>query len=180
MKKIVFKNIMMFIAGVIFLLWGMLHPAVTQAADYQQKKWTAGGAIGFIANTPDGTAFALNLDGGIFLNNKLSVGPLLQVALNGDLEQIGLSGQGKFWIPIPNTSNKAKVTLQGGLGFVHADRFGSDTSFLIPIGIGLDYRLHEDVAVYTDFLLNFTDLDTERGNGDDTNIMPGLTFGARF
>ena len=151
-----------------------------EAAGTADGEWTAGGAIGFLANTPDGTAFALNVDGGIFLNEKLSVGPLLQVALTGDLEQVGLSGQGKFWIPIPNTSDRANLTLQGGLGFVHADRFGSDTSFLIPLGVGLDYRLNDAVAVYTDFLLNFTDLDTEPGNSDDTNIMPGLTFGARF
>ena len=147
-----------------------------------------GGAVGFLGNTPGGTAFALNFDAGVFLTPAFSVGPLLQIALTGNLDQVGLSGQGKYWVNIPTTSNRGKITLQAGLGFVHADRSDSDTSFLIPLGVGLDYRLNDAIAVYADFILNFTNLDNKHdhghgrghGHGDHTNIMPGLTFGVRF
>ena len=77
--------------------------------------------------------------------------------------------------------NRLKVILQGGIGFVHADVGPSDTSFLIPIGIGVDYQINSALAFKSDFLLNFTDLDFWRGREhDDTNVMPSLTFGVRF
>jgi len=61
----------------------------------------------------------------------------------------------------------------------------SDTSFLIPLGVGINYQLNSGLAFTGDFLLNFTDLDLRRGRGrgrghDDTNVMPSLTFGVRF
>jgi hypothetical protein len=70
------------------------------------------------------------------------------------------------------------MNLQAGLGFLHADLHTSDTSFLIPIGVGLDFALNQQVSLISTFLLNFTDVDT--GRGTDTNVMPGLTFGIRF
>jgi hypothetical protein len=108
----------------------------------------------------------------------VSFGPLLQLGFTGDITQIGFSGQGKYWIDLPETDNRAKVVLQAGIGFVHADYFRNDTSFLIPLGIGVDYALNRTVSLRGTFLLNFTDLDT--GPGTDTNVMPGLTFGVRF
>ncbi|MES4786391.1 MAG: hypothetical protein C4294_11855 [Nitrospiraceae bacterium] len=68
--------------------------------------------------------------------------------------------------------------LQAGIGFVHADRLDSDTSWLIPIGFGLDYAVAQRMALTADFLVNFADLDT--GHGKDAHVMPGLYFGVRF
>ena len=140
--------------------------------------WSGGAAVGFLSNTPDGTAFAFNVHADRFLQRNVSLGPLLQLGFTGDLAQVGFSGQGKYWIDLPQTDNQAKVVLQAGIGFVHADHFRSDTSFLIPLGIGVDYALNRTVSLTGTFLLNFTDLDT--GPRTDTNVMPGLTFGARF
>ena len=117
-----------------------------------------------------------NADG--FLTRNVSLGPLLQLAFTGDMTQVGFSGQAKYWIAIPDTGNRAKLVLQAGLGFVHADFLRSDTSWLIPLGVGLDYAVHRSLSLTTTFLLNFTDLDT--GPGTHTNVMPGLTFGVRF
>lgn len=75
-------------------------------------------SLGFLSDTPDGTAFALNGHAEGFIDRKFSVGPLLQLAATGDLAQIGLSGQAKYWIDIPGTENRLKVTVQGGIGFV--------------------------------------------------------------
>jgi len=141
-------------------------------------RWSAGGGIGFLGATPSGTAFALNGNADYFLHRYFSVGPLMQIAFIGDLTQFGLSGQGKYWFDIPDTANRAKLVFQGGLGFIHADRLDSDTSWLIPLGVGIDYAMTQKMALTATFLLNFTDLDT--GHGKDAHVMPGLTFGVRF
>jgi len=141
-------------------------------------RWSAGGGIGFLGATPSGTAFALNGNADYFLHRYFSVGPLMQIAFTGDLTQFGLSGQGKYWFDIPDTANRAKLVFQGGLGFIHADRLDSDTSWLIPLGVGIDYAMTQKIALTATFLLNFTDLDT--GHGKDAHVMPGLTFGVRF
>ena len=119
-----------------------------------------------------------NLHADRFLQRNVSLGPLVQLGFTGDLTQVGFSGQGKYWIDLPETDNRAKVVLQAGIGFVHADFFRNDTSWLIPLGIGVDYALTRTVSLTGTFLLNFPDLDT--GPGTNTNVMPGLTFGIRF
>lgn len=148
------------------------------AAEPAAGTWTGGGSIGFLANTPDGTAFAFNLNVDRLLASNLSIGPLLQLGFTGDMNQVGFSGQAKYWIDIPDTNNRAKLVLQGGLGLIHSDFRRDDTSWLIPIGVGLDYTVSQTVSLTTNFLLNFTDLDTGAGTG--ANVMPGLTFGVRF
>jgi hypothetical protein len=163
---------------VVVLGIGLFSPYAVHSADPKTGTLSAGGAIGFLANTPDGAAFAFNLNADYFLNRNVSLGPLFQLAATGDLSQVGFSGQGKFWIDLPGTENRAKLTLQGGLGFVHSDLVGSDTSWLIPMGVGVDYMLTSKISFTTTFLLNFTDLDT--GGGTDAHVMPGLTFGLRF
>jgi hypothetical protein len=163
---------------VVVLGIGLFSPSHANAADPKTGTLSAGGAIGFLANTPDGAAFAFNVNADYFLNRNVSLGPLFQLAATGDLSQLGFSGQGKFWIDLPGTEHTAKLTLQAGLGFVHADLVGSDTSWLIPLGVGVDYTLTTKISFTTTFLLNFTDLDT--GGGTDAHVMPGLTFGVRF
>ncbi|WP_447969932.1 hypothetical protein [Nitrospira sp. M1] len=165
----------------LFSLSMIMIPSWALADDepLPEKSWSAGGAIGYLANTPDGTAFALNLHVDANLNERVSVGPLLQLGFTGDLTQVGFSGQGKYTIPISETDNRLKVIFQAGIGFVHADPGPADTSFLIPLGVGMDYQINSQLAFTSDFLLNFTDLDHGRGY-NDTNVMPSLTFGVRF
>lgn len=151
---------------------------MAQNGESAHPTWSGGAAVGFLSNTPDGTAFALNAHADRFLQRNVSLGPLLQLGFTGDLTQIGFSGQGKYWIDLPQTDNRAKLVLQAGMGFVHADFFRNDTSWLIPLGMGVDYALNRTVSLTGTFLLNFTDLDT--GPRTHTNVMPGLTFGLRF
>lgn len=148
------------------------------AEPLKSRTWSGGAAVGFLGHTPDGTAAALNFHADRFLARNFSLGPLLQLGFTSDLTQVGFSGQGKLWIDLPDTANRVRLVLQGGIGFVHADLVRSDTSFLIPLGVGLDYKLNELIGLTTTFLLNFTDLDT--GPGTHTNVMPGLTFGVRY
>jgi len=167
-----------FAVGLAVAVIGVPGPAPAQAAESQAGTWTGGGALGFLANTPDDTAFALNLDFGYRLNRELSVGPLVQLGFTGDMTLVGLSGQAKYSLAVPGTEDRGKLVLQAGLGFVHADFLQSDTSWLIPLGVGFEFAVDRRLAVTVTFLLNFTDLDT--GGGTGTNVMPGLTFGVRF
>jgi len=170
-------RLFLYLLVVVFAI-GLLGPYTAHAADPKTGTLSVGGALGFLSDTPDGTAFAVNVNADYFINPNVSVGPLFQLAGTGDLSQVGFSGQGKFWIDLPGTENRAKLTLQAGIGFLHSDLFEADTSWLIPIGIGLDYTLSPKISVTTTFLLNFTDIDT--GRGTEAHVMPGLTFGVRF
>ncbi|MDZ4732105.1 MAG: hypothetical protein SGJ16_00765 [Nitrospirota bacterium] len=95
--------------------------------------------------------------------------------MQGDLLRVGLSGQAKYLIELPGLYPRLKMKLQKGLGFLHTDLHTSDTSFLIPIGVDLDFALNQLVNHTSTFLLNFTDIDKGRRTG--TNVMPELTFG---
>ncbi len=151
---------------------------VAEGADAKPGAWMGGAGFGFLADTPNGTAFALNLNAETFVAPKFSVGPLLQLGFTSVSSQVGLSGQAKFWVDVPQIAKGFKVTPQVGLGFVHNSVQDGDTSWLIPLGVGADYALTNKLNVTTTFLLNFTNLHTGRRVG--ANVMPGLTFGVRF
>jgi len=155
-----------------------LAGGLADGADLRPGAFTGGVSGGFLGDTPDGTAFAVNLNAERVLLENFSVGPLLQLGVTGDSSQVGLSGQVKYWIDIPNTGKKLKVTPQIGLGFVHNSFRRGDTSWLIPLGVGADYALTDRLNLTGTFLLNVSDLDTGRGSG--ANAMPGLTVGVRF
>ncbi len=174
-RKVVVRAVL---AGLVIGIFSVQSGTSAWAAEPQAGTWSGGGAVGFLGNTPDGTAFSFNFNADRFLERNVSLGPLLQMGITGDMTLVGVSGQGKYWIDIPDTSDRAKLVLQAGLGFAHADMRGSDTSWLIPLGVGLDYKVDPGIFLTTTFLLNFTDLDLGRGNS--TTVMPGLTFGIRF
>lgn len=140
--------------------------------------WSGGGGVGFLGATPDDTAFAINANADYFMSENVSVGPLMQLGVTNDLAQVGLSGQGKYWIDVPGSEGRDKIVLQSGLGFAYADHIGSDTSWLIPLGLGYDRKLESGRHLTMNFLLNFTDLATGRGSSAD--VMPGFTVGTRF
>ena len=170
------------VGAILWLLGpGNLGPALAQEKTSIGPKagdWSGGVAVGFLANTPDSTVFGLNLHADRFLSKDFSVGPLAQLGFGSNLTLAGFSGQGKYWMDLPGISDKTKMNLQAGLGFVHADMGPSDTSWLIPLGIGIDHAVAEQVALTANFMLNFTNLDL--GANRRTTIMPGLTFGIRF
>jgi hypothetical protein len=149
-----------------------------QAAELRLGTWTVGAGLGFLRDTPDDTAFALNLNADYVMDPRFSIGPLLQLGFTGDMSQIGLSGQAKYWLPLPDTGQRFKLAIQGGLGFIYSSFRDDDTSWLIPLGVGVDYAIDDKLSATGTFILNLTDLDT--GRGSDANVMPGVTFGVRF
>ncbi len=154
-----------FLAGIAMtvIVVALALPAAAQqkAAD---KKLAFGGALGLQTDTPDGTAFALGFYGDYFLTPEVSVGRLLQMGFTNDLRQGGLSAQAKYTLNVGGMP-ELKPHVQAGIGLIHADldRPGrgsqSDTSYLIPFGVGAEYRLTDSVSLDTSFLFNINNLD---------------------
>jgi hypothetical protein len=140
--------------------------------------WSAGAGVGVLGDTPGGTgepsetAFALNLYADRFIDSVVSIGPLLQVA---DFSLVALSLQPKYWLDVNLGNPGAKMNFQGGLGFMHTK---GETSYVVPIGIGIDYPINRIFSFTMTILLNFTSIDAGLGSG--VHLMPGLTLGVRF
>jgi hypothetical protein len=165
--------------------------AHAEVKDSRPGQWSGGAGVGFLASTPDGAEFGLTGHVDYFLTQRLSVGPLVQYAGAGNDVVVGLSAQAKYWWNILASGN-AKLVVQGGIGFVRAGIKDTDsgvaatyTSFVIPVGVGLDYTVTTRIAVTADLLLNFTSLGERVHVGGRevdlyTNVMPGLFLGVRF
>ena len=168
-------------------------PGYADVMDLRAGQWSGGAGLGFMGNTPDGTEFALKGQADYFFAPNFSIGPMAQYAGTGNDFLFGLSAQAKYYMAL-GRDNRMRLVFQAGLGFVRAgvkdddeglaiaDTFGS---FLLPIGVGLDYALSRQVAFTVDFLLNFTSLgQTYRAAGREadlhTNVMPALYVGLRF
>lgn len=139
-------------------------------------RWGGGSSAGVMFSTPDGTAFGVNGNAEYFLADNFSIGPLAQLGLTGDMVLIGVSGQGKYYIPLPGTPGR--IAVQGGVGVAHADFRANDTSWLVPLGVEYDYALNSRLDLTATVLVNVTNLHTGGGSGAD--VMPGLAFGVHF
>ncbi|MGH7357686.1 MAG: hypothetical protein ACREJR_02610, partial [Candidatus Rokuibacteriota bacterium] len=127
-----------------------------------------------------------------FWTRRFSMGPLAQYAGAGNDHIFGLSVQAKYWWAISGLRRPATLALQGGIGFVRADIQDADSgaadvssSFLIPVGIALDYAVTRNVAVTVALLLNLTSLgERVRAGGREvdlrTDAMPAVYLGLRF
>jgi hypothetical protein len=179
----------------VMLLVGLTatsQPAGADATDPTPGRWSGGAGVGFWVNTPDGVEFGLEGHADYFWTRHVSVGPLAQYAGAGNDRIFGLSVQAKRWWVVPNTRRPARVAVQGGIGFVRADIEDADTgaadvsgSFLVPVGIALDYAVTRNVAVTVALLLNLTSLgERVRVGGREvdlrTDAMPALYLGVRF
>jgi hypothetical protein len=184
------------LAGRTLLVWVVLATLLAGVAHADLEgpravRWSGGAGVGFLANTPDGPEFGLMAHGDYFLASRLSVGPLVQYGGVGNDVVAAMSVQARYWWSIFG-GGKSRVVLQGGLGVILADITDADTgaadsdaSFVIPLGIGLDYAVTPRVAVTADFILNVTSLgEVVSAGGHDvdlhTNLVPGFFLGVRF
>ena len=160
-------------AGVIIVVFLALSQFANaqgvQSEDRRAGRFILGAGLGLQASTPDGTAFALGFNGDYYFTQGFSVGPLLQFGFTGDLFQFGFTGQAKYTFDLKEIP-ALKPHIEAGLGFIYADldrsggRGEDDVSFLIPLGIGAEYRLTNSISLDTNFLFNFTDLDVRDEN----------------
>jgi len=134
-----------------------------QSEEERTGKIIFGAGLGLMADTPDGTAFALGLNGDYYFTQGFSVGPLLQMGFTGDLFQLGFTVQAKYTFDIEQIP-ALKPHIEGGVGFIYADRSRSvardedDVGILFPLGFGVEYRLTKSISLDTTFLFNFTDV----------------------
>jgi hypothetical protein len=145
------------------------------------RRFEVGADIGVVGGTIDGTGFAVGINGDYPIAPHISVGPLIQLGVTDHLFQIGVSGQVKLTLDLPDVP-ELKPQFQAGIGFVHADisvgpNSADDTSWLIPIGMGLEYRAMKNLYVATTLLFDWTHLNVA-GRSDDLDVawFVGLRF----
>ena len=167
----------------VLLFLAVIAPAHAQQTSPPEtmRKFELGTDIGFSGGTIDGTALAVGISGDYQVAPHVSIGPLIQLGVTDDLFQIGVTAQAKFTLDFPDVP-ELKPQLQAGLGFIHADldkggSSGDDTSWLIPIGMGLEYRMAKNLYAGTTLLFNITDLNIA-GKSDDLHVtwFVGLRF----
>ena len=112
-------------------------------------------------------------------------------ASGSHLARLLASVQARYWWGIL-AGGKPRLVLQGGIGVVLADITDADTgaadsdaSFVIPLGIGLDYAVTSRVALTADFILSVTSLGERVSAGGrevdlHTNVISGFFLGVRF
>lgn len=177
------KKRRMICAGVMMVVLLVL----TQFANAQQKfaedrtgSFVFGGSLGLQADTVDDTAYAVGITGDYHLTHEFSIGLLLQMGFTDDLFQPGLTAQAKYTFDLMEIP-KLKPHVQAGLGIIYADldrrarRDEDDVSFLIPLGIGVEYRLSKSISLDTTFLFNITNLNVRDENFFFTWLV-GLKF----
>ncbi len=167
------------LAMVVNVALSSMAEAQQSAAGNRTGRFGFGAALGIHTDTPDGTALALGIYDDYYLTHEFSIGPLIQMGFTDDLFQVGLSAQAKFTFAVAGVP-ELKPHVQGGMGLIHADldrrgREEDDTSYLIPLGIGAEYKLNNAVTLDNTFLFNFTDLDVRDENFFFTWLI-GLKF----
>lgn len=167
---------------------GVAHGDV---GDPRPGRWSGGAGVGFLANTPDGPELGFAGYADYFVAPRVSVGPLIQYGGVGNDIVAAVSFQAKHWWRILTRGN-ARLVVQGGIGVIVSDITDADTgaadtdaSFVVPLGIGVDYAVTPRIAVTADFILNVTSLGEVVSAGGrqvdlHTNVIPALFLGVRF
>ncbi len=171
MKSELSYRITLIISGIALLVFiGIALASLdADAAENRTGKFFLGASLGAQSDTADGTAFALGLYGDYYLTPNFSIGPLLQMGFTNDFSQFGLTAQAKYTFDIAGVP-RLKPHIQAGLGLIYADidnrSEGSrdDTSYLIPVGIGAEYKLSDSVLLDGSVMVNFNDLDFRDGD----------------
>lgn len=149
-----------------------------QSGDQRTGRFILGAGLGLQADKPDGTAFALGASGDFYVAQGFSIGPLLQAGYTGDLAQFGLTAQAKYTFDLKEIP-ELKPHIEAGIGFIYSKldqgREEEDVSFLIPLGIGAEYRLTNFISLDNNFLFNFTNLDVR-----DTHFFFTWLVGLRY
>jgi hypothetical protein len=156
------------------------------AQERRTNHMTLGLDVGPTFGSIDGTAANIGISGDYHTSSNLSFGPLLQMTFTDDLTQVGFSGQLKYTLDAL-AGSAFHPNVQVGLGFVHADHDNwlgpgsggkSDTSYLIPVGMGFEYRIRPGFYLSTTALQNFTNLDNSPGGLWQNSL--NLLFGIRL
>ena len=167
------------------LLLSFLILNISSAAA-NQNRWGFGSDLGLTTGTVNNTVFTLGLNLDYYPDPNFSIGPMMQLSPMGDLFQISLAGVGRYHFRLNNGINLVPFT---GIGLIHADLDrgtgpGSidrnDTSWLIPIGLSLEYQAVHNIALSSTLQVNLHDINLSPSlpQNDHTSIV--LLFGFRW
>jgi Outer membrane protein beta-barrel domain len=179
-KNVRNKGTSLWILITLFFTCAMPALVAAQVRDDRAGRFTLGADLGVIYSSASDRdeVFGLNAYGDYFFNQNFSIGPLVQFAFSGDLFSIGPSAQLKYTHDI---DERWKAHAQGGIGFIYAnlDRSGgdrNDTSFLLPLGAGIEYKFTERLSAGATVIFNFMDLEKVRNENFTLSLLGGIKF----
>ncbi len=124
-----------------------------------ESGWSGRAGIGF---TADPSALLLNFDFPYYFDRFVAVGPMLQVAIEGDETIIAPTLDLTITIPDIGVAGFERVQPYGfvGLGFAIVEdenraNDNSATDFLIHFGVGLEYQVSERLFLGSHMIFNF-------------------------
>jgi len=172
------------LAGLAFLLFPLT--ANVSLAEADENRWGFGSDLGFTSGTVDGTVFTLGLNLDYYPARNFSVGPMMQISPTGDLFQISFAGVGRYHFRFHNGINLVPFT---GIGLIHVDLDRgtgpgaidrNDTSWLIPIGLSLEYQVVRDLALSSTLQVNLHDINLSPSLSQNDHTSVTLVFGFRW
>jgi len=131
----------------------------TEIQDPPSTGWSFRAGIGFI---DDPTAFLLNFEAPYAFDRRVSVGPMIQVGLDGDNTIVAPTLNLTVTVPDLPGEDWDRIRPFGFIGFGFAyikdDNRRNDNSsagFLVDFGFGLDYQLSDRLFVGSQMTFNF-------------------------
>ena len=167
----------------IFLLVLLWSSAPALADD---GRWGFGSDLGLTTGTVDNTVFTLGFNLDYYPDPNFSFGPMLQLTPMGDLFQVAMAGVGRYHFRLNNGINLVPYT---GIGLIHVDLDrGSgpsridrnDTSWFIPIGLGLEYQVVHNIAISSSLQVNLHDINLSPSLPEKDHTSITLLFGFRW
>ena len=120
--------------------------------------WSVGAGIGFHASP---TQFLFQLDAPYYYSRVFSLGPTFQLGSGERLTTIGLTLDGKAYFGLFGSSSrealrKSRGYVGLGIGFNHygASGFAGETNLLIPVIVGAQYALQENLMLTSEMRFN--------------------------
>ncbi len=159
-----------FVAATVSLITSLSMVAPVRAESAKKVDdptgWSVGGGIGAAASPGQ---FVLQLDAPYRFSELFSAAPTFQLLAGSSFTRISMSLDGVVHLNLFDESDNvvlANLTPHVGLGagFTHFSAFGfNETNFLLPIIMGLEFDLTEEIALTNEMRFNIvvtSDFDT--------------------
>jgi len=122
----------------------LIITSLAVSARAQESNPSFGLGIGF---TVDPETFLMGGRFDVPLAYGFSLGPFVQIGVSDDNTLVGISGNVKYTIPVPEEP-KVLPSLEAGAGVLISDQHDdTETSFLIVLGGGLDYMITRNIGL---------------------------------
>ncbi len=155
------------LAALVLALVGMVvlpAPVTAQSESDFDPSWSLAFGTGFVAD-PEGYLLAFELERR--MGPHFALGALLQLGLEKDDTLVGTHGYARYVFQIEDSGEAGRIEpfLLAGLGFTHLDRDGtgrhrgSNTSFSMIFGGGLDYNFSDSLAIGSKMLVGVVPAD---------------------